>query len=178
MCGVRKFEIAWPRVFTRTVPTTVVNLCSILRSNDSDRSFLHFWRNEESHTSWTTDSTFFSAKVQARCHRSSRSDFLLRAKGLAMSTPVTTDRWAGQFDCDFCRRKRLVGDEFSKKVDLSSLWCERFYFLSTKLMVFYSMYTHLYRCAIGIGTLSKTGWSVEMQSVRRTSRSSGASGSS
>ena len=32
-----------------------------------------------------------------------------------MSTPVVTDKWAGNFDCDFCRRKRLVGDEFSKK---------------------------------------------------------------
>ncbi|CAB9523653.1 expressed unknown protein [Seminavis robusta] len=32
-----------------------------------------------------------------------------------MSTPVVTDKWAGNFDCDFCRRKRLVGEEFSKK---------------------------------------------------------------
>ena len=32
-----------------------------------------------------------------------------------MSTPVITDKWAGNFDCDFCRRKRLIGDEFSKK---------------------------------------------------------------
>lgn len=32
-----------------------------------------------------------------------------------MSTPVVTDKWAGNFDCDFCRRKRLTGDEFSKK---------------------------------------------------------------
>ena len=31
-----------------------------------------------------------------------------------MSTPVVTDKWAGNFDCDFCRRKRLMGDEFSK----------------------------------------------------------------
>lgn len=33
-----------------------------------------------------------------------------------MSTPVITDKWAGNFDCSVCRRKRLVGDEFSKKV--------------------------------------------------------------
>mmetsp|Transcript_26966 Transcript_26966/g.41331 ORF Transcript_26966/g.41331 Transcript_26966/m.41331 type:complete len:203 (+) Transcript_26966:152-760(+) len=32
-----------------------------------------------------------------------------------MSTPVVTDQWAGNFDCDFCRRKRLMGSEFSKK---------------------------------------------------------------
>jgi hypothetical protein len=33
-----------------------------------------------------------------------------------MSTPVTTERWAGNFDCSGpCRRKRLIGDEFSKK---------------------------------------------------------------
>eukprot|EP00956_Cyclotella_meneghiniana_P014499 scaffold21703_cov67-Cyclotella_meneghiniana.AAC.2 len=32
-----------------------------------------------------------------------------------MSTPVTTDTWAGNFDCSVCRRKRLVGSEFSKK---------------------------------------------------------------
>mmetsp|Transcript_4226 Transcript_4226/g.8593 ORF Transcript_4226/g.8593 Transcript_4226/m.8593 type:complete len:201 (-) Transcript_4226:202-804(-) len=32
-----------------------------------------------------------------------------------MSTPVVTSTWAGNFDCDFCRRKRLMGEEFSKK---------------------------------------------------------------
>jgi hypothetical protein len=33
-----------------------------------------------------------------------------------MSTPVVTDKWAGQFDCTgSCRRKRLVGSEFSNK---------------------------------------------------------------
>lgn len=32
-----------------------------------------------------------------------------------MSTPVVTDKWAGNFDCSVCRRKRLVGAEFSKK---------------------------------------------------------------
>ena len=32
-----------------------------------------------------------------------------------MSTPVVTDKWAGNFDCSVCRRKRLVGEEFSKK---------------------------------------------------------------
>ncbi len=32
-----------------------------------------------------------------------------------MSTPVVTDKWAGNFDCSICRRKRLVGSEFSKK---------------------------------------------------------------
>uniref|UniRef100_A0A6U3ZVH3 Stc1 domain-containing protein n=1 Tax=Ditylum brightwellii TaxID=49249 RepID=A0A6U3ZVH3_9STRA len=34
-----------------------------------------------------------------------------------MSTPVVTEKWAGQFDCTggTCRRKRLVGSEFSKK---------------------------------------------------------------
>ena len=32
-----------------------------------------------------------------------------------MSTPVVTDKWAGSFDCSVCRRKRLVGSEFSKK---------------------------------------------------------------
>ena len=31
-----------------------------------------------------------------------------------MSNPVVTDKWAGNFDCDFCRRKRLMGNEFSK----------------------------------------------------------------
>jgi hypothetical protein len=39
----------------------------------------------------------------------------------AMSTPVITDRWAGNFDCDFCRRKRLVGEEFSKKVRIKKV---------------------------------------------------------
>jgi hypothetical protein len=33
-----------------------------------------------------------------------------------MSTPVVTDKWAGNLDCDFCRRKRLMGEEFSNKV--------------------------------------------------------------
>lgn len=32
-----------------------------------------------------------------------------------MSTPVVTDKWAGNFDCSICRRKRLVGSEFSGK---------------------------------------------------------------
>mmetsp|Transcript_41375 Transcript_41375/g.74588 ORF Transcript_41375/g.74588 Transcript_41375/m.74588 type:complete len:200 (-) Transcript_41375:2-601(-) len=34
---------------------------------------------------------------------------------MVLSTPVTTDKWAGIFDCSVCRRKRLVGSEFSKK---------------------------------------------------------------
>lgn len=33
-----------------------------------------------------------------------------------MSRPVTTDKWAGNYDCSVCRRKRLVGAEFSKKM--------------------------------------------------------------
>jgi hypothetical protein len=32
-----------------------------------------------------------------------------------MSRPVVTDKWAGNYDCSICRRKRLVGSEFSKK---------------------------------------------------------------
>lgn len=32
-----------------------------------------------------------------------------------MSTPVTTDKWAGTYDCSECRRKRLTASEFSKK---------------------------------------------------------------
>jgi hypothetical protein len=33
-----------------------------------------------------------------------------------MSTPVVTSKWAGTFECGGpCRRKRLIGDEFSKK---------------------------------------------------------------
>lgn len=32
-----------------------------------------------------------------------------------MATPVVTDKWAGNFDCSICRRKRLIGSEFSKK---------------------------------------------------------------
>jgi hypothetical protein len=32
-----------------------------------------------------------------------------------MSTPVVTSKWAGTFDCGTCRRKRLMGEEFSKK---------------------------------------------------------------
>ncbi|VEU41037.1 unnamed protein product [Pseudo-nitzschia multistriata] len=31
-----------------------------------------------------------------------------------MSTPVVTSKWAGNFDCGVCRRKRLMADEFSK----------------------------------------------------------------
>ena len=31
-----------------------------------------------------------------------------------MATPVLTDKWAGNYDCSVCRRKRLVGSEFSK----------------------------------------------------------------
>eukprot|EP00536_Pseudo-nitzschia_multiseries_P010009 jgi/Psemu1/306964/fgenesh1_kg.293_\ len=31
-----------------------------------------------------------------------------------MSTPVITSKWAGNFDCGVCRRKRLMADEFSK----------------------------------------------------------------
>jgi hypothetical protein len=31
-----------------------------------------------------------------------------------MSAPVITSRWAGNFDCTVCRRKRLMADEFSK----------------------------------------------------------------
>ena len=33
---------------------------------------------------------------------------------VVMSTPVVTDKWAGQFDCTLCRRKRLVAAEFSR----------------------------------------------------------------
>ena len=32
-----------------------------------------------------------------------------------MSRPVIADKWAGNYDCGICRRKRLVGSEFSKK---------------------------------------------------------------
>ena len=32
-----------------------------------------------------------------------------------MSTPVIASAWAGTFDCGTCRRKRLMGEEFSKK---------------------------------------------------------------
>jgi hypothetical protein len=32
-----------------------------------------------------------------------------------MSTPVVASTWAGTFDCGTCRRKRLMGEEFSKK---------------------------------------------------------------
>jgi len=32
-----------------------------------------------------------------------------------MATPVVTDKWAGNFDCSVCRRKRLTGDQFSNK---------------------------------------------------------------
>lgn len=32
-----------------------------------------------------------------------------------MATPVTTNKWAGQFDCSVCRRKRLMASEFSRK---------------------------------------------------------------
>jgi hypothetical protein len=35
-----------------------------------------------------------------------------------MSTQVVTEKWAGQFDCVECRRKRLIATEFSKKVSL------------------------------------------------------------
>ena len=38
-----------------------------------------------------------------------------------MSTPVVTNTWAGNFDCNFCRRKRLMGEEFSKKVRTNEL---------------------------------------------------------
>ena len=31
-----------------------------------------------------------------------------------MSTPVITAKWAGNFDCTVCRRKRLMAEEFSK----------------------------------------------------------------
>ena len=31
-----------------------------------------------------------------------------------MSTPVVTSKWAGNFDCTVCRRKRLMAEEFSK----------------------------------------------------------------
>ena len=31
-----------------------------------------------------------------------------------MSTPVVTSKWAGNFDCSVCRRKRLMAEEFSK----------------------------------------------------------------
>lgn len=42
-----------------------------------------------------------------------------------MSTPVVTEKWAGQFDCSVCRRKRLMAEEFSKKVSalFASLGC-------------------------------------------------------
>lgn len=32
-----------------------------------------------------------------------------------MSNPVVTDKWAGNYDCSICRRKRLMAEEFSKK---------------------------------------------------------------
>lgn len=32
-----------------------------------------------------------------------------------MSTPVVTQKWAGEFVCSVCRRKRLTAAEFSKK---------------------------------------------------------------
>ena len=33
-----------------------------------------------------------------------------------MSNPIVTDKWAGNFNCYSCQRKRLMADEFSKKV--------------------------------------------------------------
>jgi hypothetical protein len=39
------------------------------------------------------------------------------------SQPVVTDRWAGDFDCCACRRKRLTADEFSKRVGWLSVDC-------------------------------------------------------
>jgi hypothetical protein len=48
-----------------------------------------------------------------------------------MSTPVVTSKWAGTFDCGTCRRKRLMGEEFSKKAlerhrkDDSALKCKQ-----------------------------------------------------
>ena len=33
-----------------------------------------------------------------------------------MSTPVVASKWAGTFDCGTCRRKRLMGEEFSNKM--------------------------------------------------------------
>jgi hypothetical protein len=42
---------------------------------------------------------------------------VLHSKSQIMpSQPVITDRWAGNFDCCACRRKRLTADEFSKRV--------------------------------------------------------------
>jgi hypothetical protein len=47
-----------------------------------------------------------------------------------MSTPVVTNKWAGTFECGTCRRKRLMGEEFSKKAlerhrkDGSALKCK------------------------------------------------------
>lgn len=32
-----------------------------------------------------------------------------------MATPVTTTKWAGQYDCSTCHRKRLMATEFSRK---------------------------------------------------------------
>lgn len=42
----------------------------------------------------------------------------------AMCTPVVTSTWAGNFDCSICRRKRLVGDEFSKKVGATTCFIQ------------------------------------------------------
>ena len=33
---------------------------------------------------------------------------------ITMSAPVVTSKWAGNFDCSVCRRKRLMAEEFSK----------------------------------------------------------------
>ena len=41
-----------------------------------------------------------------------------------MATPVVTDKWAGNFDCNVCRRKRLMADEFSKKVIITCVFVD------------------------------------------------------
>ena len=38
-----------------------------------------------------------------------------RVTSRQMSTPVVTEKWAGDLSCSVCRRKRLTATEFSKK---------------------------------------------------------------
>lgn len=55
--------------------------------------------------------SFFFSRVFAPCSEVP-SHFKI---DIQMATPVVTDKWSGNFDCSICRRKRLIGSEFSKK---------------------------------------------------------------
>ena len=79
----------------------------------------HNWKTPSAHSFYHTAIDYYistpgwvgtDARITVVEGASNFSTFVTR-----MSTPVIASAWAGTFDCGTCRRKRLMGEEFSKK---------------------------------------------------------------